>query len=188
MCLGVRDIALSYHYAIGCAWHLIIISLCSWVCVASHYHIIMRLGGRVTQCPCDSQVQIVDGAQGQSLWEAEFVCPRLAVEDSSVLTASGQSVFLFWAGDPLAQPQNVSKATPLCRSHDQHTTSERHLIGCVFVSHRRQSQSSESSSCSTRTIPQSSWSSAAPLTPSSVLPVSHTRTSQSEPASLSHEH
>ncbi|KAF4116615.1 protein FAM234B [Onychostoma macrolepis] len=56
------------------------------------------------------KVQIVDGAQGRSLWEAEFVCPRLAVEDSSVLTASGQSVFLFWAGDPLVQPQNVSKA------------------------------------------------------------------------------
>ncbi len=115
------------------AWHFLIFSLCVWVCVASHYHIIMRLGGRVTQCPCDSQVQIVDGAQGQSLWEAEFVCPRLAVEDSSVLTASGQSVFLFWAGDPLAQPQNASKATPLCRSHDQCTTSERRLIGCVCV-------------------------------------------------------
>ncbi|XP_016385302.1 protein FAM234B [Sinocyclocheilus rhinocerous] len=56
------------------------------------------------------KVQIVDGARGRSLWEAEFVCPRLAVEDSSVLTASGQSVFLFWAGDPLAQPQNVTKA------------------------------------------------------------------------------
>ncbi|XP_073691411.1 protein FAM234B-like [Garra rufa] len=56
------------------------------------------------------KVQIVDGARGRSLWEAEFVCPRLAVEDSSVLTASGQSVFLFWAGDPLAQTQNTTKA------------------------------------------------------------------------------
>ncbi|XP_043085059.1 protein FAM234B isoform X3 [Puntigrus tetrazona] len=56
------------------------------------------------------KVQVVDGARGRSLWEAEFVCPRLAVEDSSVLTASDQSVFLFWAGDPLAQSQNVSKA------------------------------------------------------------------------------
>ncbi|XP_016322342.1 protein FAM234B [Sinocyclocheilus anshuiensis] len=62
------------------------------------------------------KVQIVDGARGRSLWEAEFVCPRLAVEDSSVLTATGQSVFLFWAGDPLAQPQNVSKvAEPVLR-------------------------------------------------------------------------
>uniref|UniRef100_A0A8C2GID9 Family with sequence similarity 234 member B n=1 Tax=Cyprinus carpio TaxID=7962 RepID=A0A8C2GID9_CYPCA len=62
------------------------------------------------------KVQIMDGARGRSLWEAEFVCPRLAVEDSSVLTASGQSVFLFWAGDPLAQPQNVSKvAEPVLR-------------------------------------------------------------------------
>ncbi|XP_050960596.1 protein FAM234B [Labeo rohita] len=56
------------------------------------------------------KVLIVDGARGRSLWEAEFVCPRLAVEDSSILTASGQSVFLFWAGDPLAQQQNASKA------------------------------------------------------------------------------
>uniref|UniRef100_A0A9J7YRM9 FAM234A/B beta-propeller domain-containing protein n=1 Tax=Cyprinus carpio carpio TaxID=630221 RepID=A0A9J7YRM9_CYPCA len=79
------------------------------------------------------KVQIMDGARGRSLWEAEFVCPRLAVEDSSVLTASGQSVFLFWAGDPLAQPQNVSKATPLCRSHDRCMRSERRLIGCVCV-------------------------------------------------------
>ncbi|XP_051571070.1 protein FAM234B isoform X2 [Myxocyprinus asiaticus] len=56
------------------------------------------------------KVQIIDGTQGRSLWEAEFVCPRLAVEDSSVLTTSGQSVFLFWAGDPLTQSQNVTKA------------------------------------------------------------------------------
>ncbi|XP_077061685.1 protein FAM234B isoform X2 [Siphateles boraxobius] len=55
------------------------------------------------------KVQILDGARGRSLWKAEFVCPRLAVEDSSVLTSSGQSVFLFWAGDPLSL--NVTKAT-----------------------------------------------------------------------------
>ncbi len=157
--MGGRGISL-YHYAVG------------WVGVASHYYIIMRLVGRGAHSPCDPQVQIVDGAQGRSLWEAEFVCPRLAVEDSSVLTASGQSVFLFWAGDPLAQPQNVSKATHLCRSHDRRMRSERRLIGFVFVSRRRQSQSSASSSCSTRTIPQSSWSSAAPQTPSSAPPVS----------------
>ncbi|XP_052005678.1 protein FAM234B-like [Xyrauchen texanus] len=62
--------------------------------------------------------QIIDGAQGRSLWEAEFVCPRLAVDDSSVLTTSGQSVFLFWAGDPLTQSQNVTKvaaAEPVLR-------------------------------------------------------------------------
>ncbi|XP_051741736.1 protein FAM234B-like [Ctenopharyngodon idella] len=57
------------------------------------------------------KVQIIDGARGRSLWEAGFVCPRLAVEDSSVLTTSGQSVFLFWAGDPLSQAQNVTKTT-----------------------------------------------------------------------------
>ncbi|XP_051571795.1 protein FAM234B-like isoform X2 [Myxocyprinus asiaticus] len=64
------------------------------------------------------KVQIIDGALGRSLWEAEFVCPRLAVEDSSVLTTSGQSVFLFWAGDPLTQLQNVTKvaaAEPVLR-------------------------------------------------------------------------
>ncbi|XDV11007.1 hypothetical protein PO909_000078, partial [Leuciscus waleckii] len=57
------------------------------------------------------KVQILDGARGRSLWEAGFVCPRLAVEDSSVLTSSGQSVFLFWAGDPLSPALNVTKAT-----------------------------------------------------------------------------
>ncbi|XP_057201220.1 protein FAM234B isoform X1 [Triplophysa rosa] len=56
------------------------------------------------------KVQIIDGARGRSLWEAEFVCPRLAVEDVTVLTTSGQSVFLFWAGDPLSHSQNVTKA------------------------------------------------------------------------------
>lgn len=118
-------------------WHLIF-SLCGGGDISSHYvagwalHL-MRLGVCGAQCLCDPQVQIMDGARGRSLWEAEFVCPRLAVEDSSVLTASGQSVFLFWAGDPLAQPQNVSKATPLCRSHDRCMRSERRLIGCVCV-------------------------------------------------------
>ncbi|TRY88418.1 hypothetical protein DNTS_018318 [Danionella cerebrum] len=59
------------------------------------------------------QVQIIDGASGRSLWEMAFVCPRLAVQDWSVLTTSGQSVFLFWAGDPLT---NDTKATvPLVR-------------------------------------------------------------------------
>lgn len=62
-------------------------------------------------CLCEPQVQIIDGARGRSLWEAGFVCPRLAVEDSSVLTTSGQSVFLFWAGDPISQAQNVTKVT-----------------------------------------------------------------------------
>ncbi|XP_056128141.1 protein FAM234B [Rhinichthys klamathensis goyatoka] len=57
------------------------------------------------------KVQILDGARGRSLWEAGFVCPRLAVEDSSVRTSSGQSVFLFWAGDPLSPALNVTKAT-----------------------------------------------------------------------------
>ncbi|XP_060760153.1 protein FAM234B isoform X2 [Neoarius graeffei] len=58
------------------------------------------------------KVQIVDGAQGQSLWEAEFVCPFLALEGSTVLTTSGQSAFLFWAGDPLPASKNVTKVSP----------------------------------------------------------------------------
>ncbi|MCJ8749380.1 hypothetical protein PDJAM_G00175510 [Pangasius djambal] len=57
------------------------------------------------------KVHIIDGAQGQSLWEAEFVCPHLVLEGSTILTTSGQSVFLFWAGDPLPVSKNVTKVT-----------------------------------------------------------------------------
>nr|XP_023696054.1 protein FAM234B-like [Paramormyrops kingsleyae] len=56
------------------------------------------------------KVQVIDGASGQNLWEAEFACPRLHLEGSSLLTGSGQSAFLFWAGD-IQQPQNLSRAT-----------------------------------------------------------------------------
>ncbi|XP_062387962.1 protein FAM234B isoform X2 [Sardina pilchardus] len=55
------------------------------------------------------KVQIIDGANGYSLWEAEFVCPRLVLEGSTVMTTSGQSVFLFWAGDPLKPQKNITK-------------------------------------------------------------------------------
>ncbi|XP_027032080.2 protein FAM234B [Tachysurus fulvidraco] len=58
------------------------------------------------------KVQIIDGAQGQILWEAEFVCPRLVLEGSTILTTSGQSAFLFWAGDPLPLSKNVTKVSP----------------------------------------------------------------------------
>lgn len=57
----------------------------------------------------NSQVQVIDGASGHSLWEAEFVCPRLVLEGSSVMTTTGQSVFLFWAGDPLRPQRNITK-------------------------------------------------------------------------------
>ncbi|XP_031428204.1 protein FAM234B isoform X2 [Clupea harengus] len=57
------------------------------------------------------KVQIIDGANGHSLWEAEFVCPRLVLEGSSVMTTSGQSVFLFWAGDPLRPQRNITKVS-----------------------------------------------------------------------------
>ncbi|XP_016376370.1 protein FAM234B-like [Sinocyclocheilus rhinocerous] len=109
------------------------------------------------------KVQIVDGARGRSLWEAEFVCPRLAVEDSSVLTVTGQSVFLFWAGDPLAQPQNVSKvAEPVLRK--------------LFLLHPNYPTILLELSSTTDTI----LSAAGELHP-------HTHTGQSEPASRSRD-
>ncbi|XP_076866430.1 protein FAM234B isoform X2 [Brachyhypopomus gauderio] len=55
------------------------------------------------------KVQIIDGASGRCLWETEFVCPRLVLEGSSIMTTSGQSVFLFWAGDPLVPLRNITK-------------------------------------------------------------------------------
>ncbi|XP_048847982.1 protein FAM234B isoform X2 [Brienomyrus brachyistius] len=57
------------------------------------------------------KVQVINGASGQNLWEAEFVCPRIHLQGSSLLTSSGQSAFLFWAGD-IQRPQNLSIATP----------------------------------------------------------------------------
>ncbi|KAL4658027.1 protein FAM234B isoform X2, partial [Arapaima gigas] len=56
------------------------------------------------------KVQIIDGANGRVLWEAEFVWPRSVLEGSSLLTTSGLSVFLFWAGDPQSA-KNFTKAT-----------------------------------------------------------------------------
>ncbi|XP_062846990.1 protein FAM234B isoform X2 [Trichomycterus rosablanca] len=58
------------------------------------------------------KVQIIDGASGRSLWEAEFICPLLVLEGSTILTSSGQSVFLFWAGDPLSAVKNITKVSP----------------------------------------------------------------------------
>ncbi|XP_028841748.1 protein FAM234B [Denticeps clupeoides] len=58
------------------------------------------------------KVQIIDGAIGHSLWEVDFVCPQLVVEGCSISTTSGQSVFLFWAGDPLQSSKNITKTSP----------------------------------------------------------------------------
>ncbi|XP_036408017.1 protein FAM234B [Megalops cyprinoides] len=56
------------------------------------------------------KVQVIDGASGRGLWEAEFACPQLELEGSTLMTTSGLSVFLFWAGD--VQPlKNLTKAT-----------------------------------------------------------------------------
>ncbi|XP_062309986.1 protein FAM234B [Osmerus eperlanus] len=57
------------------------------------------------------KIQVVDGASGRGLWAAEFVCPDLHLDGSSVTTTSGQSAFLFWAGDPLRVAKNITKAT-----------------------------------------------------------------------------
>lgn len=54
------------------------------------------------------KVQIIDGANGRLLWSAEFVCPRLDLESSTVSTSTGHSAFLFWASDPII---NVTKTT-----------------------------------------------------------------------------
>ncbi|KAM8844555.1 protein FAM234B [Spinachia spinachia] len=54
---------------------------------------------------------VVDGANGHLLWSAEFVCPRLVLETSAIATSTGQSAFLFWAGDPIKASKNVTKAT-----------------------------------------------------------------------------
>ncbi len=44
MRFGGRDISVSSHYVVGWAWHLISISLCSWVGVTSHQYLIIWLG------------------------------------------------------------------------------------------------------------------------------------------------
>ena len=63
------------------------------------------------QIPDPCQIQVVDGASGSGLWAAEFVCPDLHLDGSSVTTTSGQSAFLFWAGDPLRVAKNITKTT-----------------------------------------------------------------------------
>ncbi|CAJ1075796.1 protein FAM234B [Xyrichtys novacula] len=57
------------------------------------------------------QAQIVDGAKGQLLWSAEFVCPDLKLESSAITTSTGQSAFLFWASEPIIAQRNVTKTT-----------------------------------------------------------------------------
>ncbi|MBN3315930.1 F234B protein, partial [Atractosteus spatula] len=56
------------------------------------------------------KVQVIDGASGRSLWEAEFSSHFPGVRGSAVLTSTGRSAFLFWAGDPRPS-SNVTKAT-----------------------------------------------------------------------------
>uniref|UniRef100_A0A087X4Z5 Family with sequence similarity 234 member B n=2 Tax=Poecilia TaxID=8080 RepID=A0A087X4Z5_POEFO len=54
---------------------------------------------------------IVSGASGTPLWKAEFVCPRLVLEASAISTSTGQSVFLFWASEPIRAQRNVPRMT-----------------------------------------------------------------------------
>lgn len=57
------------------------------------------------------KVQVFNGANGRGLWSAQFICPSLKLEGSSIATTSGLSAFLFWAGDPLKATKNVTKTT-----------------------------------------------------------------------------
>uniref|UniRef100_A0A1A8M232 Chromosome 22 open reading frame 32 n=2 Tax=Nothobranchius TaxID=28779 RepID=A0A1A8M232_9TELE len=57
------------------------------------------------------QAQIVDGSNGSLLWRADFVCPRLVLETSTIFTSTGQSAFLFWASEPIKAPRNATKTT-----------------------------------------------------------------------------
>ncbi|XP_026201581.1 protein FAM234B isoform X2 [Anabas testudineus] len=57
------------------------------------------------------EAQVIDGANGHPLWSAEFVCPRLVLETSAISTMTGQSVFLFWASEPLKAQRNSTKTT-----------------------------------------------------------------------------
>ncbi|CAN9505763.1 unnamed protein product [Ophioblennius macclurei] len=57
------------------------------------------------------KAQIVDGANGNLLWSAEFGCPHLALETSSISTSTGQSAFLFWAREPITAGSNATKTT-----------------------------------------------------------------------------
>ncbi|XP_034568194.1 protein FAM234B [Notolabrus celidotus] len=57
------------------------------------------------------KAEIVDGANGQHLWSAEFVCPGLKLESSAISTSTGQSAFIFWASDPIRVQRNGTKTT-----------------------------------------------------------------------------
>uniref|UniRef100_A0A667X5P0 Family with sequence similarity 234 member B n=1 Tax=Myripristis murdjan TaxID=586833 RepID=A0A667X5P0_9TELE len=67
-----------------------------------------------------TKVQVVDGANGQLLWTAEFLCPRLVLDASSISTTTGLSTFLFWASEPIRAQKNVAPgvaaAEPLIRN------------------------------------------------------------------------
>ncbi|KAE8282901.1 Protein FAM234B [Larimichthys crocea] len=57
------------------------------------------------------QALIINGTNGHKLWTADFVCPRLVLETSAISTSTGQSVFLFWASEPIRAQKNVTKTT-----------------------------------------------------------------------------
>ncbi|TMS15083.1 Protein FAM234B [Larimichthys crocea] len=57
------------------------------------------------------QALVINGTNGHKLWTADFVCPRLVLETSAISTSTGQSVFLFWASEPIRAQKNVTKTT-----------------------------------------------------------------------------
>uniref|UniRef100_A0A3Q1EJD0 Family with sequence similarity 234 member B n=1 Tax=Acanthochromis polyacanthus TaxID=80966 RepID=A0A3Q1EJD0_9TELE len=72
------------------------------------------------------KTQIIDGANRDVLWTSEFVCPRLILEASAISTSTGQSAFLFWAGEPIKAQRNVTKTT---------VTAPEPLIRKLFLLH-----------------------------------------------------
>ncbi|XP_057717584.1 protein FAM234B [Corythoichthys intestinalis] len=57
------------------------------------------------------KAQVVDGANGHLVWTAQFACPHLVLETAAISTSTGQSVFVFWASEPIREERNITKAT-----------------------------------------------------------------------------
>uniref|UniRef100_A0A3B4A499 FAM234A/B beta-propeller domain-containing protein n=1 Tax=Periophthalmus magnuspinnatus TaxID=409849 RepID=A0A3B4A499_9GOBI len=80
------------------------------------------------------KVQIIDGAKGRLLWSAEFACPRLDLGSTTMSTSSGQSVFLFWASEPIRAQKNVTKTT-VSQSVPPGAAAGQPLIRKLFLLH-----------------------------------------------------
>ena len=74
-------------------------------------------------------MQIIDGADGHVLWSAEFVCPSLDLEATTVSTSTGHSAFLFWASDPIVNATNTTV------SFDEGVTKKLDVLVSLCVLH-----------------------------------------------------